>query len=554
MRDKQKTAIPEMPTKEEDMSLIKHVHQAFERWQAQATEVRDNFLNIPDISDGIVTNTAVPERLNRYQIRLVHQIVRSEYMNFKTAGKGHFIQITPSETKRKLEEKVQQARYRERDISQSIEFRWLIEALSGGDITRIPTEYFRAAFPSDGRPEKGEGGQLKIFVDELQEKLKGRRRILFGHNCFTDLVYLYKCFIGDLPEQLEIFLDLIREMFPAIVDTKHMASFGRGWHSSSLQDVEMELRDTVMPKIEVPIGFDRYTNGQKLHEAGFDSLLTAQIAIKLSAKLEKEGKYPHETESASQLKYFGSPLLAVLEREDDEQSEHYTTATESIADNQSIVSNIASTVKDALSTPVTAIHNMFRGSDFASAGAQFEAKTESSTLQAESIKNRPSRLATMISESKFTAVGGKPLNWSKSAELERFKAALAPGRNDDLMTASPEAMYDQKPETKDILGEALVDSFGDADDSNQLNDDQVSDLMVWSDKAQEEQEEEETDAEDVKGKSEESEEVTKNRLTEVEISDMVKKGELMPRWNGDLWKFFGKKLQVNSSVEGICHL
>jgi poly(A)-specific ribonuclease len=365
-RDKQMTTLTDMPIKDEDAVLINYVRASVEKWQKQPALTRESYLNIPDTSDGGVRYTPASQILNRYQIRLVHQIVRNEYPVLKTTGKGHFIQITPFDDARDTNEKLQQARYRERDISRAIEFRWLIEAISGGDITRMPSEYFINAFPSVVKPTDGEDGALRKFIDGLQQQLNSRRRILIGHNCFMDLIYLYRCFIGELPQRLEDFQELIREMFPAVVDTKYIASFGTSWHSTSLQDVEEKLPMEGVPRVEVPVEFDRYAIGQSLHEAGYDSLLTAKIAIKLSAKLEKEAKFPaHQQEDASNLE---NATNDDADADDDDVSEHYITAAESIAGSED--GNLTAMVTNVLSAPITAIGNFFR-SDLAATGQQF---------------------------------------------------------------------------------------------------------------------------------------------------------------------------------------
>jgi poly(A)-specific ribonuclease len=362
--DKQKAALTDMPIKDEDTVLINYVRASVEKWQKQPALTRESYLNIPDTSDGGVRYTPASQILNRYQIRLVHQIVRNEYPVLKTTGKGHFIQITPFDDARDMNEKLQQARYRERDISRAIEFRWLIEAISGGDITRMPSEYFINAFSSGVKPIDGEDGALRKFIDGLQQQLNSRRRILIGHNCFTDLIYLYRCFIGELPQKLEDFQELVREMFPAVVDTKYIASFGESWHSTSLQEVEEKLPTEGVPRVEVPVEFDRYAIGQSLHEAGYDSLLTAKIAIKLSAKLEKEAKFPaYKQEDALNL---GNTTND--DDDDDDVSEHYITAAESIADSEA--GNLTAMVTNVLSAPITAIGNFFR-SDLAATGQQF---------------------------------------------------------------------------------------------------------------------------------------------------------------------------------------
>ena len=530
-----------MPIREEDVPLINHVRKSFLKWLAQDGANRESFLNIPDTSEGAIADTTIPAILNRYQIRLVHQIVRREFPGFKTAGKGNFIQITPFENKREIEEKAQQARYRERDISRATEFRWLIEAMVGGNITGMPPGYFIAAFPSEVKPEEGEAdGVLRQFIDDLQTKLETRRRIIFGHNCFTDLVYLYRCFIGDLPEKVEDFQRLVRELFPAVVDTKHMASFGRGWHSSSLQDVEEELRTEKLPQIEIPAEFDRYVDGRSFHEAGFDSLLTAKIGIKLSAKLEREDKYPRQK----------GDLVEVVNgaEDDDEQSEHYTTATESIADNESIISNITSTVEGALSLPAAAINSITRDCDtnLASTGQQFESdEPVNKEIGLLPITSTAGELGGLQS-AKAIGVEEKAVNCSKTDEVEKVRAALTHSHIDNVMSMSTQESGDYPP----IHPEAYLDNSEQrlpGSGAKQLDDDQFSDLLVFSDKTEDEVDDEQAKPADLS-------EATKSPLTQLQLLRMVEKGGLMPRWDGGFWKFFGKRLQVNSSVEGFCEV
>ena len=166
-----------------------------------------------------------------------------------------------------------------------------MEGITGGNIVNIPDDYMVADVPAarlDGKPPK-------VFLQDLEQKLKARPRVLIGHNCFTDFANLYKCFIGPLPDTVERFASEIHDLFPGVVDTKSLASFGhKRWGNTSLEDVEMDLRSQETPKIHVPAEYDRYTHASRYHEAGYDSLLTAKIAIKLSAKLEREQEYIDE--------------------------------------------------------------------------------------------------------------------------------------------------------------------------------------------------------------------------------------------------------------------
>lgn len=74
-----------------------------------------------------------------------------------------------------------------------------------------------------------------------------------------------------------------------VIDTKYMATREAlidSRQSSSLQDLHQDLKSQCRPQICLPEGFRSYQNRHVLHEAGYDSYLTAQIFLKLAAKLE----------------------------------------------------------------------------------------------------------------------------------------------------------------------------------------------------------------------------------------------------------------------------
>ena len=533
VKDVQKGSIADMPLKQEDLPLIDHVRRSIQKWKRVPADKREDYLNIPDFSDGEKLEDSVPSTLNRYQIRLVHQIVRSENSDLKTVGKGNFVQITPFNDKNLANEKTKQAKQRARDLSQAVEFRWLIEALMGGDIDKMPLEYFRLAIPMDHRSAFSDDIALKDLADNLQRKLKNRyrRRLLIGHNCFADFINLYACFIGELPESIQEFKREIRKMFVGIVDTKHMASFDAGWHSTSLKDVEEGLRKERMPRIEVPAEFERYTLGESYHEAGYDSFLTANVAIKLSAKLEKEGKYPGPEQKLS---------ISYPAEEEDQSDENYITAPQSIADSESVLSNFTSTVSETLSTTHTTITNSPQN-DLASTGYQFADTTSSR----DETRHKIMEIVPATAKTSVLAVRDRPVKRSKSIEVEEIK---------DTWTADN---IDRLPDKLNNLGkhmdgawelETERESWG---EHRQVNGDQSSDLLIWSDEEEKEENDEQDEAE-----AEKSEDATDEILSDEKISLMVKNGELMPRWDGgrEFWKAFGMKLQVNGCEARICDL
>ena len=290
--DEKQNEIEDMVLKPEDDALVNHIRSAVQQWQSQPVEHQEDYLNIPGEVEG------VPSVLSKYQMRLTHQVVRKEYPKLKTAGMKHFIQVTNPNEEQQESEKLHKAQQRERRIADAVGFRWLMEAIFGGNITEMPDSYV-----GHGLPDDLNGLTPDEFLDQLQDKLRKKRRILVGHNCFTDLVNLYKCFIGDLPPDVEEFSSVICELLPGVVDTKNLASLGSArWGDTSLEGVERSITSELLPQIDIPAEYDRYQYASSYHEAGYDSLLTARVAIKLSAKLEREGKYlekQKETEQAS---------------------------------------------------------------------------------------------------------------------------------------------------------------------------------------------------------------------------------------------------------------
>ncbi|KAI7329201.1 hypothetical protein KC354_g18445, partial [Hortaea werneckii] len=60
---------------------------------------------------------------------------------------------------------------------------------------------------------------------------------------------------------------------------------------SSLEQIATQLSDQAEPKLELDEHHRAYEKEERFHEAGYDSFLTAQIAVRLSSKLEKAGAY-----------------------------------------------------------------------------------------------------------------------------------------------------------------------------------------------------------------------------------------------------------------------
>ena len=73
-----------------------------------------------------------------------------------------------------------------------------------------------------------------------------------GHNLFIDLVYFFACFIGRLPDRVEMFQDAMHSLFPIIIDTKYLATHDNDnspMSRSSLEELDEALSEHPVPLI-----------------------------------------------------------------------------------------------------------------------------------------------------------------------------------------------------------------------------------------------------------------------------------------------------------------
>ena len=172
-------------------------------------------------------------------------------------------------------------------ITRQIGFRYIFEALAGGDLSAIAPNWF--CINAAGQSAFIDTSLKKLELSSLTKALTAKSRVLVGHNLFTDLIFLYHTFIGNLPPTVNEFQEKIHALFPMVIDTKYMATRDKlidSRQSSSLQDLHQDLKSQRIPDICLPEEFRSYQNRHQLHEAGYDSYLTAQIFLKLAAKLD----------------------------------------------------------------------------------------------------------------------------------------------------------------------------------------------------------------------------------------------------------------------------
>jgi len=186
--------------------------------------------------------------LSSFERRLVHQLVRSEYPKLITISKRGTIQIIPLDQEREDRFRRERKRDAYRRIEQATGFRWIVEALCGSDLRGIDIGWWTVN-PEYGRSTFHDRDELEARMYRIDHRLRGKPRVLVGHNMFLDLVYLYQTFIGALPESVEGFQEAINELFPMIIDTKYLATHNGGSFSSmsTLQQTAQQVEHQPRP-------------------------------------------------------------------------------------------------------------------------------------------------------------------------------------------------------------------------------------------------------------------------------------------------------------------
>jgi hypothetical protein len=415
--------IPDMTIQPEDAVLITHIRESVQAWLATPCAQREEYLNIPGVAQG------VPATLSRAQVRLTHQIVRAEFNGLHTQGMGHFVRITAPTSEQQQSAALIAIQNREQTISNAIGFRWIVEGLIGGNIGGIPDEYLTAGLSQiDMR-----GQTPKAAVAKLQEKLRKRKRVVVGHNCFADLVYFYNCFIGDLPESVGTFNEAIRELFPLVLDTKHIASFStkpRERDRTSLAEVHDTLRNEERPLLQIPAEHNSYESTNSYHEAGYDSFLTAKIAILLSAKMEREGEYK---------KKIGFPEYSELLPAFDVDDDGYITANSSAQHSRASSIHNVDTFSEEVQTPTTAIKTTFDA--ISKAWSIASGLSSNSTPEVVAVKNSS---PSQREKHEVDKLKHQMANTNIYSVLEDDVAKM-PSKEDDLMSFSSESDNDDMP-------------------------------------------------------------------------------------------------------------
>lgn len=145
--------------------------------------------------------------------------------------------------------------------------RFLFQALRGAEFVDEP---LAKLVSSSSDPEVTTACLDRLKT--IEAKLKANRPVFVGHNLLTDLAFLHKTFVGELPEKVESFCELVRRDFPRILDTKFMNAIVDNpmEPDSSLASLFNCIEFTTLPQIRTRTTWDS-AKSLKAHDAGYDS-------------------------------------------------------------------------------------------------------------------------------------------------------------------------------------------------------------------------------------------------------------------------------------------
>lgn len=140
-----------------------------------------------------------------------------------------------------------------------------------------------------------------IGIRLLMKEISSSKKLIVGHNCLLDIMYLTSQCFQSLPQDYTEFKKLVHQTFPNIIDTKFVSGsdkFKEIFSSTVLNQVYERLQAVPFEKVDLEWEnvYQTYDlKRPKEHEAGFDSFLTGycflvilkHLKVKLAPKFEK---------------------------------------------------------------------------------------------------------------------------------------------------------------------------------------------------------------------------------------------------------------------------
>lgn len=119
----------------------------------------------------------------------------------------------------------------------------------------------------------------------LLKEISASKKLIVGHNCLLDLMFLIKQCFENLPAEYNEFKSLTHRIFPNVIDTKFMGTskeYKEMFTSTVLNQLHQRLSEDPFEKVDVEFE-DPYRTysfeNPKEHEAGYDSFLTGHCLL-----------------------------------------------------------------------------------------------------------------------------------------------------------------------------------------------------------------------------------------------------------------------------------
>lgn len=194
-RLEKKNPVPDLQLKEEDvesLDFMRRVREAIKKWKPSTSS--------PSLD--VTTHTGLPNPpripvITRFEKRLVHQLVRAEFPQLVTMGRSECVRIIELDPVREAENMRRMKSRVDESIVRQTAFRWVFEALAkDGNFNRLD---LLSLARTTGTASTADSDGARNRFDKALESLKTKKPVLVGHNMFTDIVYLYRTFVGELP-------------------------------------------------------------------------------------------------------------------------------------------------------------------------------------------------------------------------------------------------------------------------------------------------------------------------------------------------------------------
>ena len=139
----------------------------------------------------------------------------------------------------------------------------------------------------------------ELGFSKFIEYLCAKEIPIIGHNIYYDMMFVFDKLIGDLPPDFYSFKEQIHQYFPIIYDTKYITTkLTQQYKKCNIEKTNLDnVYKTIMKDRfdiyvdffpDAPNGFCLYNDMErdKLHDAGYDSIITGRCFILLNKALE----------------------------------------------------------------------------------------------------------------------------------------------------------------------------------------------------------------------------------------------------------------------------